>query len=339
MKQVKVEDAIGMILCHDLTEIVPGVRKGTAFRKGHIIQEEDINKLLDIGKRHLYVWDEKDGYLHENDAALRMVKATLGDHLHYGEVKEGKINIYSDVTGLLKINEELLFKLNSIENICYATIHSNKMCRKDDYIAATRVIPLVIEEDVIEEFEAIAQAEGPLIEVIPFTPKKSGIVITGSEVQSGRIEDKFAPVLKAKGKELNLDIVDVKIVGDDVSAIQNAIDEFVSEGVDLVQVTGGMSVDPDDLTPSAIRGVADEVITYGSPVLPGAMFMLAYKNEVPIVGLPGCVMFAKRTVYDLIVPRLLTGERIEREDIVRLGYGGLCLGCDVCTYPNCSFGS
>ncbi|MSS63910.1 molybdopterin-binding protein [Velocimicrobium porci] len=338
MKEVRVEDAVGMVLCHDLTEIVPGKFKGCAFRKGHIIEEKDIEKLLDIGKRYIYVWDLDEGYVHENDAAKRMVDAAIGQGITYGEPKEGKITLKAAYQGVLKINLDLLYQVNEDEAICFSTIHGNKVVLEGKALAGARVIPLAVKKEVIEKFEKICKEQGPLIEVFPIKKAKIGIVTTGSEVQSGRIEDKFGPVLEAKAKELGAEIVGQVFPGDDAEKIKEAILSFLEQGVDLVEVSGGMSVDPDDRTPKAIRDCGGEVITYGTPVLPGAMFMLSYVNGTPVVGLPGCVMYAKRTVYDLMVPRILAGERLTRRDFILLAHGGQCQNCEHCVYPDCGFG-
>lgn len=339
MEKVRVEDAVGMVLCHDITEIVPGKFKGRAFAKGHVIQEEDIEKLLNLGKRHIYVWDLSKGYVHENDAALRMVQAAAGENIVFSKVKEGKIELRAACDGVLKINLDTLDAVNSDDEICFATIHGNKQVTKGKLLAATRVIPLAVMEEVLERFEkACRESKTPLVEVKSFRPAKIGVVTTGSEIVSGRIADQFGPVLEKKAAEVGATIMGQVFPGDEPEAITQAILDFLAQGADMVQVTGGMSVDPDDMTPSAIRACADAVVTYGTPVLPGAMFMLAYVQGKPVVGLPGCVMYAKRTVFDLAVPRLLTGEKLTRRDFVLMAHGGQCQNCPVCTYPDCGFG-
>lgn len=338
MEKVRVEDAVGMVLCHDITEIVPGEFKGRAFAKGHIIEEKDIEKLLDLGKRHIYVWDLSKGYVHENDAALRMVQAAAGENITFSEVKEGKIELRAACDGVLKIDLEALYELNDVEEICFATIHGNKMVTKGKLLGGARVIPLAVREEILTAFEKISAEHRSVISVRPFRPAKIGVVTTGSEIQSGRIQDKFWPVLEDKAAELGAELVGQKFPGDDPEEITKAIRGYLDQGVDMVQVTGGMSVDPDDMTPSVIRALGGEVITYGTPVLPGAMFMLSYVDGVPVVGLPGCVMYSKRTVFDLIVPRLLTGEKLSKRDFVLLAHGGQCQNCPVCTYPDCGFG-
>lgn len=337
MKLIKTEDAVGMVLCHDMTEIIPGVKKGPAFKKGHIVTQEDIPHLLDMGKQHLYVWDLEDGYVHENDAAQRMAHAVCGKNISGGTPSEGKINLKADCDGILKINREAVYALCQNEEICLATIRPDRLIRKGKQVAGTRVIPLAVKEEVVQQFEEICARYAPVIEIKPLLPTKIGIVTTGSEIKSGRIKDSFGDVLRAKARETGAEVIGQVFSGDEVEDIAKAITSFIAQGATLVEVTGGMSVDPDDRTPAAIRSVAQPV-SYGAPVLPGAMFMLAYAGDIPIVGLPGCVMFAKRTIFDLIVPRLMAGERITREDIIAQAVGGLCENCEVCTYPSCGFG-
>ncbi len=331
------EDAVGMVLCHDMTEIIPGVSKGPAFRKGHIVTEEDIPHLLDMGKQYLYVFDLKKGYLHENDAARRMAAAVCGDGVCFGEPSEGKITLRAAFDGVLKINREAVYALSEPEEICLATIRPDRMVKQGQLIGGTRVIPLVAKELQIEAFERICQKNAPVIAVKPLRRHKIGVVTTGSEVRDGRIKDAFGPVLEQKFSEYGCEILGQTFPGDDKERIAQDISDWLQKGAELVAVTGGMSVDPDDMTPSAIR-MAAKAVSYGAPVLPGAMFMLAYAEDVPVIGLPGCVMYAKRTIFDLLVPRLLCGERLDRKDIVKLAVGGQCEGCEECHFPHCGFG-
>ncbi len=338
MKQVRVEDAVGMVLCHDMTEIIPGKKKGCAFRKGHIVRPEDIEKLLDIGKRHIFVWDLQEGYVHENDAAIRMARAAAGQYITFTEPTEGKVNLTAQCRGLLHINEELLLKLNMDEQICFSTIRGNRVVQEGKTLAGTRVIPLVVREETVADFESLCEECGPVLEIKPLKAAKIGVVVTGSEILNGRIEDQFTPVLEKKASELGAQVVGKVLAGDDKDKIREEILRWIDLGVDMVQVSGGMSVDPDDRTPAAIGACGGQVVTYGTPVLPGAMFMLSYVKGVPVVGLPGCVMYSKRTVYDLAVPRILAGETLTRMDFVKMAHGGLCLNCAQCVFPDCGFG-
>ena len=337
MKKVNVHDAVGMVLCHDITQIIPGEFKGRAFKKGHIIQEEDVEKLLSCGKEHIYVWEYKEGILHENEAAERLRDIVCGDGIDFGEeIKEGKIDFFAKEDGLLKVNEEELLKINSLGEMMVATIHNNTPVKKGEKLGGTRIIPLVIEEEKIKRAEDLIQNK--IMEVKKIYPKKAYMITTGSEVYSGKIQDAFGPAVKRKLKEYNCELVRQVILPDDKERIKAAIKDALDDGAELVMCTGGMSVDPDDMAPTAIKETGADLVTYGSPVLPGAMLLVAYNGDVPILGLPGCVMYNKRTVFDLVLPRVLANEKVTFEDIAKLGHGGFCLDCKVCTFPHCSFG-
>ncbi len=339
MKELPVEQAVGMILGHDVTRIIPGGQKGPAFRKGHKIQEEDVPAFLDIGKRHVYVLELGPGILHEDDAARRLAEAAVGPGLTFTEPCEGRINMVAAHNGLLKIDVEALHRVNGCEQIVLATLHTDHQVRAGREVAGTRVIPLIIEEEKILAAERICREAGPLIDVKPFLTRKVGMVTTGSEVYTGRIEDKFGPVVRKKFEDLGSTIFRQILVSDDTAMTVQAIGALMLEGAEMVVLTGGMSVDPDDRTPAAIRAAGAEVVSYGAPTFPGAMFMLGYIGHIPVLGLPGCVMYHRTSIFDLIVPRLLAGERLGREDIVKLGHGGFCAGCAECRYPRCGFGS
>lgn len=336
MKTVKTVDAVGMILCHDITKIVPGEFKGVAFKKGHIITEEDVPELLKLGKDNLFVWEHIEGTLHENDAAIRIKEHTAGCGLDFSAIKEGKIDFLAAEDGLLKVDVDELLKINSLREIVIATLHNNTPVKKGTKVAGTRVIPLVINEEKILEMEKISKKE--IIKVLPIKQKKVAIITTGNEVFYGRITDKFGPILTRKVNEYGCEVVYHTFSSDDKEMIKEKIAEALNSEAEVILCTGGMSVDPDDRTPLAIREMGGELITYGSPVLPGAMLLLAYHGEKAILGLPGCVMHSKRTAFDLVLPRILTDEKLTFEDIAKYGHGGLCLDCLICTYPHCSFG-
>ena len=337
MKQVNVQDAVGTVLAHDLTQIIPGEYKGPKFRKGHEITEDDIPVLLSMGKKHLFVLEKDDTDVHENEAAYRIASKAAGENISLSEPSEGKIELRAEVDGLLRIDRERLYKLVAQDEIMFATIHDNVVVRKGQKLAGTRIIPLFVAEAVMQKAEEIL-ADGPLVSIAPLKNMKVGIVTTGSEVYSGLIEDAFGPVLVKKFGALGSTVVKQLFADDDEDMIADCIRQLVDEGMDIIGITGGMSVDPDDRTPSGIRKAGGEVISYGSPVLPGAMIMLSYIGDVPVVGLPGCVMYSRTSIFDLIVPRLLAGERVSKADINRLAVGGLCLNCETCTYPVCGFG-
>lgn len=339
MKLVKTEDAVGQVLCHDMTQIIRGVKKDAVFRKGHVITEEDIPVLLSIGKEHIYIWENDENMLHENDAAKMMYDFCKNEHMYPSEIKEGKIELVAECDGLLKVDREKLNQINALGEMMIACRHGDFPVHTGDKIAGMRVIPLVIEkEKMLRAKEAAGTA--PIFALKPFIKKTAGIVTTGSEVYYGRIQDTFTPVVEEKLSEYGVKVIGHETSDDDPAKTAASIRGILDKGAELVVCTGGMSVDPDDRTPAAIRSVTGTVVTYGAPVLPGAMFMLAYTKEagVPVVGLPGCVMYAKRTIFDLVLPRLLAGERLEQKDFSVMGEGGLCLSCPECTFPNCGFG-
>lgn len=337
MKEVAVEQAVGTVLAHDLTQIIPGEYKGARFKKGYVLTEEDVPVLLSMGKRHLYVLEKDDTDVHENEAALRIASRAAGPGIRLTEPSEGKIELRAEVDGLLKIDREKLYRLVAQDEIMFATIHENRVVRAGEKLAGTRIIPLFVSEEVMQKAEAILGDE-PIVEIRPLRELKVGVVTTGSEVYNGLIEDAFGPVLVRKFGELGSKVCKQLFADDDEEMIAGCIRQLVDEGMDIIGITGGMSVDPDDRTPSGIRLAGGEVVSYGAPVLPGAMFMLSYIGDVPVVGLPGCVMYSRTSVFDLIVPRLLAGERVTKEDINKLAHGGLCLNCETCTFPNCGYG-
>lgn len=338
MKVIPVYEAEGAVLCHDITEIVPGKFKGRAFKKGHVVRKEDIVKLLNLGKEHLYVWELTDTLLHEDDAATRIGKAVVGPGLSLTEPVEGKVELKADIPGLLKIDVDALEEINSIDQIVVASLHSNQQISPATSVAGCRVVPLVIEASKILAVEELCSKRAPIFQIKPLRSVKVGLVTTGSEVYHHRIKDEFGPVVQSKVARLGSQVMRQIYAPDDIAMICDAIRTLKEEGAELILTTGGMSVDPDDVTPAAIRGVGGQVVVYGAPVLPGSMFMLAYLGDIPILGLPGCVMYHDTTIFDLILPRILAGDEITRKDIAKLGHGGLCLECSTCQFPNCSFG-
>ena len=340
MKLIRTEDAVGSVLCHDLTQIIKGVTKDAVFRKGHIVQPEDIPVLLSIGKEHLYVWEADESMLHENDAARILVDLCKSEGMSESAVKEGKIELAAAVDGLFKVDSKRLQLVNSFGQMMIATRHGNTPVHKGDKLCGTRIIPLVIEKEKMQRVQELCGAE-PLLKLLPYKIKRAAVLATGSEVFHGRIKDTFTPVLEEKLAEFNVEVVYKQVLDDKPEQITAAIKTAIEEkGAEMVLCTGGMSVDPDDRTPLAIKNTGARIVSYGAPVLPGAMFLLSYYGEkqVPVLGLPGCVMYAKRTVFDLVLPRVLACDIVTADELAALGEGGLCLNCAVCTYPACGFG-
>jgi len=338
MHSIPIHQAIGRVLAHDVTRIVPGQSKGPAFRKGHIIREQDIEMLLDMGKTNVYVLELSSDQVHEDAAAQRIAAAASGPGIMLSIPSEGRVNLIAEYTGLLKVDVPALNRLNAIQDVVFATLHGNHRVAAGQPVAGTRVIPLVVFEDKVADAEAVCHSSAHVVAVMPFQSLPVGMITTGSEVYLGRIKDQFGPVVEKKIKALGSRIVRQILVSDDVDKTVEAIRKLISEGAGMVVLTGGMSVDPDDRTPAAIRAAGAQVVTYGAPTFPGAMFMLAYLADIPVLGLPGCVMYHRTSIFDLVVPRLLAGDRLTREDIVVLGHGGFCAGCAECRYPLCGYG-
>lgn len=322
LKVIPVEEAVGLPLAHDITEIVPGKHKGPAFRRGHIVRREDISKLLDVGKRNLYVIEMESDELHEEDAARRLAKAAAGPHLRLSDPSEGRVNLIAEIPGLLKVDVDLLYQFNSLGDLMMATLHGDRPVQAGIVVAGTRTIPVVVKEELVRRAEALC-ANKPIVRLLPIVPKKIHLIVTGSEVFSGRIKDGFGPIVTRKVNALGSTLESVKLAPDDPEVIAGHIQSAKDAGADIILVSGGMSVDPDDKTPEGIRGSGARVETHGFPVLPGSMFVMAYLNDTPVMGLSGCVLHDSFTAFDILLPRLLAGERITRAEIMAMGHGGL----------------
>lgn len=338
-KKLTLAEAVGTVLAHDITEIRSEEFKGRAFKKGHIIRKEDVCHLQRLGKENLFVLNISDDEMHEDDAAYALAYALMGDGVRIkGEPKEGKINIVAETEGLLKINKDALLAFNMLGDVMCATIHSNTLVKKGQTVAGTRAIPLIVKKHIVQSAVKIGEQAGKIIQVKAIRKPKAGVVITGNEVYYGRIKDAFAPIIKSKIEAVGGEIVGTYYAPDDESFIEARLRELIDAGVDLLITTGGMSVDPDDVTRFAIRQLGAADITYGSAALPGAMFMVAYLGAIPILCIPACGMYSKTTIFDLVLPRVLAGEKIGRRELAVLGHGGLCMKCDKCLYPDCPFG-
>ncbi len=377
VRKLPAAEAIGTVLAHDITEIRPGEFKGRAFKKGHIIKEEDICHLQRLGKEHLFVLDIAEDDMHEDDAAYALASALTGPGVKIkGEPKEGKINIVAETDGLVKIDKDALLAFNLLGEVMCATVHNNTVVKKGQTVAATRAIPLIVKKKVVEEAVRIAAGspfiappQHGIISVRGIRKPRAGVVITGNEVYDGRIQDAFAPVISKKIGAMGGEIVGIYYAPDDEAIIEARLRELLHAGADLLITTGGMSVDPDDVTRYAIRNLGASGLTYGSAVLPGAMFLVGYIQRqaasskqqaedsgtfanqlpdpgtapldpavIPILGIPACGMYANTTIFDLVLPRVLAGEIVGRRELAELGHGGLCLKCGTCNYPVCPFG-
>ena len=337
MKKIAVEKAVGMILCHDITQIIPGKFKGRAFKKGHIIQKKDVEKLVELGKEQIYVWEPKAGEIHEDEAALRIARAVSGKNIDFDEPKEGKSTLKSKDRGLLKIDSNLLYRINSIKDISIASLPQNFVVESGQKLAGVRIIPLTTREENLIQIEDLCRGEAKIFEIKKYKKLKVALITTGNEIYKKRIQDKFGPVIREKLEFFNAQFLGQTFCLDNIGEIKKAILHYKQQEADLIILTGGMSVDPDDLTPGAIRESGAKVVTYGTPIQPGNMFMMAYLGETVLLGVPGCAMYHKTTVLDVVLPRIFIGEILTKEDFIKMGEGGFCLNCEVCRYPQCFF--
>ena len=336
MKKIPVEQAVGMTLCHDITKMVDGF-KGAAFRRGHVIREEDIEELLNIGKKTVFVWEENAGEIHEEDCALRMAAMAPVQGAHYTAPSEGKVLLMADTRGMLRVDTELLREINSIGDITISTLPDHYPVESGARLASMRIVPLVTKEEQIIAAERLC-AQRKLLDLRPYAHKKSGVIITGWEVYSGRIKDKFEPVVRRKMESYPAEILGVTICDDDLDMIINSAKAYLAKGADFLIFTGGMSVDPDDLTPTAIRRLGAQVVSHGVPSQPGNMTLVAYLSDVAILGVPGAAISLPTTIFDVLLPQIFTGDKLTKDDLIRLGDGGLCQMCRACHFPNCTFG-
>lgn len=338
-KRIPLKDAVGTKLAHDITEIRPGEFKGAAFKKGHTVCDEDLCRLQRLGKNNLYELELEEGEIHEDEAAAILAEALAGDGITYdSQPHEGKIKLLADRDGVLHVDTTALIAFNMVDEVMCATRHTHSLVQKGEQVAATRAIPLVMKRAPIDRAAAIARQNGAVVSVKPLRRARVGLVITGNEVFSGLIEDRYAAILTGKVRELGSEVIASAISPDNEDTIAGIIRGHIEKGCDLILTSGGMSVDPDDVTRVGIRKAGADEVHYGASVLPGAMFLVAYIGNIPVLGMPACGLHHRVTVLDLILPRILAGEKIGKMQLASLGHGGLCHDCDVCTWPHCPFG-
>ena len=336
MKKIRVEEAVGLTLCHDITAMRDGF-KGAAFRRGHVIEAADVPQLLDLGKRTVFVWEDNAGEIHEEDAALRMAAMAQVEGAHYTAPSEGKVLLIADRRGMFRVNTRLLEQINAIGDLTITTLPDHYPVEPGMRLASMRIVPLVTQEEQVIRAEALCKEE-KLLDLRPYGERKIGVIITGSEIYTGRIQDKFEPVVRAKMEKYPSEILGVTICDDDLDMIVGAAQKHLAQGADFLIFTGGMSVDPDDLTPTAIRRLGAEIVTHGVPSQPGNMTLVAYLGEVPILGIPGAAISMPTTIFDVLLPQIFAGDRLTKADLLRLADGGLCQLCKPCHFPNCAFG-
>lgn len=336
MKKIAVQDAIGLTLCHDITAMKDGF-KGALFKRGHVIREEDVEELLNIGKRTVFIWEENAGEIHEEECALRMAAMAPVEGAHYEGPSEGKVLLFAEKRGMFRVNTKLLHEINSIGDITIATLPDHYPVEPGMRLASMRIVPLVTKEEQILQAEALCNNR-KLLDLRPYQERKTGVIITGSEVYSGRIKDKFEPVVRAKLAKYPGEIVGVTICDDELEMIVRAAQAHLDNGADFLIFTGGMSVDPDDITPTAIRQLGAEIIIHGVPSQPGNMTLIAYLDHIPILGVPGAAISLPTTIFDVLLPQIYAGDKFTKAELTQLEDGGLCQMCKACHFPNCTFG-
>lgn len=339
MKKLAVEQAVGQTLCHDMTAILENGFKGVRFARGHVIAKEDLPVLRAMGKRHVFVWESGAGEVHEEDAARALAEALCGEGIASSGPSEGKISLSAARDGLFYVNKPALRAINGVGDYTVACRAGNTAVKKGDKLAGARIVPLVTGEERVRAAVGIARENFPVMSVLPFRPLKTAVIITGSEVYEGLIEDRFEPVLRAKLPAYGAQIIGVRKCPDELDRLLEAMEGFLAQGAELLLMTGGMSVDPDDLTPTAIRQSGARLVTQGVPMQPGNMLTLAYRGRAAIIGVPGASLHAKVTSLDVFLPLIFAGVELRPQDIAALGDGGLCLGCESCIFPRCAFGS
>lgn len=339
MKKIPVEQAVGLPLCHDITAIRDGF-KGAAFRRGHIIQPEDVQALKDIGKQHVFIWEDQAGEVHEEDAALRLSRLAAVEHGTFAGPSEGKMVLTADIPGLFRVNTALLRQINSIGDITISTVPDHYPVQPGGRLASMRIVPLVTKEENLLEAERLcAESPTPLLQLLPYrSGLRAGIIITGSELYSGRVQDKFEAVARKKLAAYDVEVASCVICDDDLAMLQKALEDLRAMNVDLILLSGGMSVDPDDVTPTAVRSAGARIVSHGVPSQPGNMLLVAYWDGIPVFGVPGAAVSLPTTTFDVMLPQAVAGVEITKEDLVNLGDGGFCQSCKPCHWPNCTFG-
>ncbi len=342
LSSVPLEQSVGRKTLHDMTRIIPGESKGPAFKAGQEIGAGDLCRLQLMGRSRVYVESEAvapgEEWVHENDAAAAFARRMAGDNVLLSEApKEGKMTFFAACDGLLHIDSARLEQFNLVPDVMCASRQGNILVDQDKPFAGCRAIPLYISRDIYSRALA-ALGNEPLFKVLVLEPLKVGILITGTEVFQGFIEDRFQPVIKGKVERFGCQVVASEIVSDDRRQIAQAVQALQKAGAELIITTAGLSVDPDDVTRKGLLDAGLEDMLYGAPVLPGAMTLLGRIDSLRVIGVPACALFFKTTSFDLLLPRMLAGQDITRGDLAQLAEGGFCLGCKSCTFPKCPFG-
>ncbi|HHX36847.1 MAG TPA: molybdopterin-binding protein [Clostridiaceae bacterium] len=325
MKRVHVREAVGKPLFHDMTAISEDGCKGPRFKRGHVIREEDIPVFLDMGKEHIFIWEEDPNLVHEEDAAEAVVRIAAGENMIIPPPSEGRFSLRAARDGVFVLNKEGLININSVPDYTFATLRHGVPVKEGDIVVGARIVPLVTTVERVEQAKEVAQFYAPVFSIAPYRPLKTAMVITGGEIYSGRIKDAFAPILRKKIAHYGGVELGATICPDDVEFISNAVKSYANQGADLILMTGGMSVDPDDVTPTVIRSLADKFLFQGLPVQPGNMLTVGYMETTMLVGVPGASMHSPVTSLDLFLPMIYGGVPFSQADAISMGEGGLSI--------------
>ncbi len=337
MKKVSLAEAVGEVLGHDITEISRSNHyKGVAFKRGHIIQPEDLSKLERLGKNHIYIWEGSESEVHEDAAALLMAPKIAGENIYFDEEpREGKVSFFAATRGIFKVDKNRLEQINALAIPSLPTIHNNFPVNRNKQLAAFRIIPLTCPREIIDQMSELL--DQPLISVKPFIIQSAAVLVTGNEVHSGRITDDFTPTLTDKLKPFGVTVNYSRILPDSKAEISQAITQ-AAEQSELILVSGGTSVDPDDVTVAAMKEAGVQFHNQGNPIQPGNNLTIGRVGHITVCAVPAAALFFDKTALDIFLPRLLAGETINPQDIAKAGHGGLCHFCPKCQYPICPFG-
>jgi formylmethanofuran dehydrogenase subunit E len=340
LKTVPVEQVAGEKALHDMTQIIPGKKKGAAFKRDQEFSAGDICRLQTMGRQNVYVLDgdfAQSEWIHEDKAALAFAKAMSGEGVTYSESpSEGKAELMAARDGLMILDDRRLEMFNLVPGVMCAARHGYSLVDQGFNLAGTRAIPLFLLRRDFEKAMTILSEE-PLFKVLPLRRAEVGILVTGTEVFQGLIKDKFIPTVRHKIERFGSEVKSSLIVPDDRDQISRGVKKLMDDGADLIVTTAGLSVDPDDVTRQGLKDAGVEDMIYGMPILPGAMTLLARKGNIPFIGVPACALFYRTTSFDVLLPRLLASVAIDRHDLAKMGNGGLCLGCKACTFPKCPY--
>jgi hypothetical protein len=334
-REVAVQDAVGLPLDYDLTGIAPGIGKGAILRRGHVLRQEDLAVLARIGKDTVRILELEPGEVHEDAAALALARMLAGRGIEVELAGEAWADLRARHDGLLRVDRDQLLQINSLGELLVATRHDRSPVRAGDTVARAKVLGLVVEESRLAAAASVTAAR-PTLTVVAYRPMRAGVVVTGSEVHRGLVKDAFSPLLQRRLADYGSQVVCSRVVPGDIDGLAEAIRDFLGRDIHLLLVTGGMS--PDDCTAEAIRRSGVEVLVHGVPVSPGAMTLLGYAGPILVMGVPACAIARPRGLFDLLLPRVLTGEVLSASALAAYGHGGLCWGCEVCAYPACAFG-